>query len=39
MPEAYKYGAQPWKTLFIIYSILTILFVRIPVWTLLSIPR
>ncbi|EKM77135.1 hypothetical protein AGABI1DRAFT_77545 [Agaricus bisporus var. burnettii JB137-S8] len=39
MPVIYKYGAQPWKALFITYAILTTLFVRIPLWTLLAIPR
>src|SRR5262249_38545489 len=39
MPPTYKYGTQPWKALFLIYTFLTTLLVRIPLWVLLATPR
>jgi len=30
---------QPFRSLYLIYSFFTLLFVRIPIWTLLSLPR
>lgn len=33
------FDKQPWKALYLIYEALTILLIRIPIWTILNIPR
>jgi hypothetical protein len=34
-PMQYRFSKHPWKTLFLVYKILAMLFAKIPVWTLL----
>ena len=36
---ANQYTKQPLKTLFIVYQLLSTLFVRFPLWVFLGIPR
>lgn len=36
---AYQYTKQPLRTLFLVYQGLSTLFVRLPLWVFLGIPR
>ncbi|KAJ7593708.1 Alpha/Beta hydrolase protein [Mycena floridula] len=33
------YRPQPWRLLYLVYQLLTTTFIRLPLWTLLAIPR